>query len=411
MPLLLPEDMSYKLPKMHRVRQEIPASKLDDLVSAIRTQMRKPEILAKIQPGANVAVGVGSRGLRNLPVIVKTVVDCIAEAGAKPFILSAMGSHGGGREDGQREVLAGYGITEESMGVPIVTKVDSTNIGKTKSRGVDVWFDNTALAADLVVPINRIKLHTHFTGPVQSGLHKMLTVGLGNHIGCTTYHESDFRFFGTTMIEAAELIMQRASIGFGVAVVENAYDETYLVEAIPADSLLEREAALLKTANENYPRLMLEDIDILIVEQIGKNISGTGADPHVIGKSFAISEFPLPTPTIDKMVLLGCTEQTHGNLIGVGIFDVITKNVFNQMDYESTYANGIAAKSPNECKIPIIAANEEEAIRIAVKLLKPGADKHNLRIAKIKNTLELDEIEVSDALLSYVSAHKQLRLL
>jgi len=410
MPLLLPEDTAYALPKMHKVRQEIPASKLDDLAGAIRQQMAKPEILAKIKPGARVAVGVGSRGLKNLPNIVKTVVECIAEAGGKPFVLSAMGSHGGGREDGQREVLAGYGITEETMGLPIVTKIDSTLIGKTKSRGVDVWFDNVALEADLVVPINRVKLHTHFTGPVQSGLHKMLTIGFGNHIGCTTYHESDFKFFGTTMTEAAEIVMQRANIGFGVAVVENAYDETYLVEAITGDKMFEREAALLKISNENYPRLMLEDVDILIVQEIGKNISGTGADPHVIGKSFVISEFPLPTPIIDRMVLLDCTEKTHGNLIGMGIFDVITKKVFDRLDCESTYANGIAAKSPEECKIPIIAASEEEAVRIAVKLLKPGADKRNLKIAKIKNTLELDEIEVSDALLDYVKAHEQLKL-
>jgi len=410
MPLLLPEDTAYALPKMHKVRQEIPATKLDDIALAIRTQMAKPEILAKIKPDASVAVCVGSRGLKNLPIIVKTVIECIAEAGGKPFVLSAMGSHGSGREDGQREVLEGYGITEETMGVPVITKVDSTLIGQTKSRNVDVWFDNVALQADLVVPINRIKLHTHFTGPVQSGLHKMITIGLGNHIGCTTYHESDFKFFGTTMVEAAEIIMQHANIGFGLAVVENAYDDTCLVEAMTGNKMFERESALLKIANENYPRLMLKDIDILIIQEIGKNISGTGADPHVTGKSFNIDEFPLPIPNVDRMVLLDCTEKTHGNLIGIGNFDVVTKKVFDKIDFEATYANSIAAKSPEECKIPIIAADEEEAIRIAVKLLKPGADKTNLRIAKIKNTLELDEIEVSDALLNYVKAHKQLKL-
>ncbi|MCL2436438.1 MAG: lactate racemase domain-containing protein [Clostridiales bacterium] len=410
MPILLPEDFEYKLPKMHKVRQEVPSARLEDVAGAIRAEMAKDEILAKIKPGAKVAVGVGSRGLRNLSLIVKTVVDCIAEAGGKPFILSAMGSHGGGNEAGQRTVLSDYGVTEEAMGVPVVTKIDVDLIGKTKTRGVDVWFDKIALECDLIVPINRIKLHTHFTADIQSGLYKMLTIGFGNHVGCTAYHASDFTYFGTTIVEAADIIMQKANVGFGVAVVENAYDETYLIEAVTSEKMLEREKALLKIANENYPRIMVEDIDILMVKEIGKNISGTGMDPHVVGKSFNIDVFPLPVPNIDQMILLGATEKTHGNLFGVGNFTVITRNVFEQMNYEATYANCIAAKSFADAKIPVIAADEEEALRITVKALKSGADRDQLKIVKIKNTLELDEIEVSDALLPYVKAHPKLTL-
>ena len=411
MPMLLPEDKTYKLPKMHKVRQHIPADRLEDVAAAIRAEMAKKEILDKIKPGAKIAVGVGSRGLRNLPLIAKTVIDCISEAGGKPFVLSAMGSHGGGMEQGQKEILTDYGITEEAMGVPIVTKVDSALIGKTKSRGMNVWFDSVALECDMIVPINRIKLHTHFSGDVQSGLCKMLVIGWGNHVGCTAGHQSDFTYFNTTMKEAVEIIMQNANVGFGLAVVENAYDETYMVEAIPGERIIEREKDLLKIANDNYPRIMVKDIDVLVVKEIGKDKSGTGIDPHVIGKSFNISEFPLPVPNIDRMVLLDATEKTHGNLTGVGNFTVITRRVFEKMDYESTYANCIAAKSFDDAKIPVIAADEEEAIRIAVKGLKPGADMENLKIVKIKNSLELDEIEVSEALLPYVKGHENLSLL
>ena len=411
MPILLPEDYTYALPKMYKVRQDIPTARLEDVAGAVRAEMSKSDIRSKIKPGAKVAVCVGSRGLKNLSVIVKTVIECITEAGGKAFVLSAMGSHGGGNEAGQRQVLADYGITQEAMGVPIVTKVDVTHIGKTKSRGIDVWLDNVALECDMIVPVNRVKLHTHFSSDLQSGLYKMITIGLGNHVGCTAYHQSDFTYFGTTMLEAAEIIMKRVNIGFGVAIVENAYDETYLVEAVPSEHIYEREKALLIVSNDNYPRIMVKDIDILIVEQIGKNISGTGLDPHVVGKSFHLDKFPLPVPNVDKMILLDATEKTHGNLFGVGNFTVITRKVFEKMDYAKTYANCIAAKSYEDAKIPMVAEDEEEALRIVVKALKPGADRDNLKIVKIKNTLELDEVEVSDALLPCVKDNPKLTLL
>jgi len=412
MPFLLPEDYSYPMPTMHKVKQEIKSERLDDIVGAIRKEMSKDEIRSKIKPNAKIAVGVGSRGLKNLALIVKSVVDNLKEAGANPFILSAMGSHGGGREAGQQQVLADYGITEEAMGVPVIAKIDSTLIGKTKTKGVDVWFDDIALECDMIVPINRIKLHTHFSGELQSGLNKMLTIGFGNHVGCTAYHKSGFSDFATTMVEAVEVIKGKVNVGFGLAVVENAYDETLLVEAVLGDKISEREKALLAIANENYPRIMVKDIDILVVKEIGKNISGTGLDPHVVGKSYNINIFPLPVPDIDHMVLLDSTTQTHGNLFGIGNFTAITRKVFEQMDYEKTYANCLAAMSFEDAKIPMIAADEEEAIRMVVKCLrKPTADKNNLKIVKIKNTLELDEIEVSDALVAYVNEHPSLKLI
>ena len=410
MPVLLPDDLSFPLPKMHRVAQRFPRNTLPDIKAAVETQMAKEEILQKITPGARVAVAVGSRGIRNLPLIVETVIDCIKEAGGIPFVVSAMGSHGSGTEEGQREVLNTYGITEEIMGVSIVTDVEVAHLGETPA-GIDVFFDKTALEADLIVPINRVKLHTDFVADIQSGLCKMLVIGLGNHIGCTAMHESDFDVFGETLLDAVEVIFQsRAKVGFGIAILENAYDETEHIEVIPQETLVAREKELVVRARENMPILMIPEIDVLIVQEIGKNISGAGFDPNILGKSFILKEFVLPVPKISKMVLLDLTEETHGNGIGMGLFDIITKKVFDQLDLEPIYANAVAIKFPEDAKIPLIAPSDDHAIRTGIKVLR-GVDRDNLKIVKIKNTLELDEIEVSEALLPVVAANDRLALL
>jgi len=408
MPLLLPEDVNFTLPQMHCVHQNFPRECVEDIKAAILDQMAKEEIHSKITPGASVAVAVGSRGIKNLSVIVKIVLECIQKAGGRPFIISAMGSHGGGTEDGQREVLAGYGISESAMGVEVITKVDTVHLGKTKA-GIDIYFDSTAMQADLVVLINRIKLHTDFNAHVQSGLCKMLVIGLGNHLGCTAIHEAGYEAFGTILEEAAEIILKKTPIGFGIAVIENAYDETALIEAIPKEKIIEREKELLEIALVNMPTLMIPEIDVLIVQEIGKNISGAGFDPNILGKSFIRKEFVLPVPRIERMVLFDIAEQSHGNALGMGVFDVITRKVFNKLDFESTYANAIASKSTEDARIPLIAENEEEALRIAIKILQ-GADRKQLKIVKIKNTLEINTIEVSDALLPYIREHNKLRL-
>lgn len=408
MPLMLEQDYQVELPKMHRIRQRFDRPQLLDLEAAIRLQMRKPENCKTIEKGQRVAVAVGSRGIRNLPEIVRCVVDEIKIQGGEPFIVSAMGSHGGGTEEGQREILSGYGITEKDMGVPIISSLDVVELGALSS-GTKVYFDKASYMADLIIPINRIKLHTDFVADIQSGLCKMLVIGLGNHVGCTAIHEEDFEHFGEVLKEAATLIMKSAKVGFGIAILENAYDETALIEAIPAEKMIEREAELVKLAAKNMPSIMIPDIDILIVEKIGKDISGNGYDPNILGKSYLLKEFILPVPRINKMVLLDLTEETHGNGVGLGIFDIITKKVFEQLDYESIYANGIAVKDLDDCKIPLIARDENEAIKIAIKVLR-GADREKLKIVKIESTLRLEYIEVSDALMPLVAENDRLEI-
>ncbi len=408
MPLLLEEDYNIQLPAMHRVRQKFERPQVQDLQGRIREEMAKERVAGKIKKGQRVALAVGSRGIRNLAAIVRGVVDEIKKYGGDPFIVSAMGSHGGGTEEGQKEILTGYGITEEAMGVPVIARLDVVEIGTLKS-GTKVFFDKTAYEADLVVPINRVKIHTDFVADIQSGLCKMLVIGLGNHIGCTSIHEESFDYFGEVLKEAASMIMQSVNVGFGVAILENAYDETAWIEAVPSENMIEREKQLVKMAAGNMPTLMIPEIDVLIVEKIGKDISGCGYDPNILGKSYLLKEFILTVPKIDKMVLLDLSEETHGNGVGLGIFDITTKKVFEQLDYESIYANGIAVKDLDDCKIPVIAKDEDEAVKIAVKVLR-GADKKRLKIVRIESTLRLEYIEVSDALLSLVEADERLEL-
>lgn len=409
MPLLLPEDYAITLPKMFQVRQKFEHIRLEEIEETIRNQFLREEIRQKIHPGDKVAVAVGSRGIRNLSRIVKTVIEEIQKLGAVPFIVAAMGSHGGGSSEGQREVLYGYGITEEAMGVPVITETEVVELGKIKN-GVSVYFDKAASQADVIIPINRIKLHTDFVSDIQSGLCKMLVIGLGNHKGCTSIHEMEFSSFGETIKEAATLIMEKMPVGFGMAVIENAYDETFLIEALPVETMIKRETQLVEIAKQNMPVLMIPEIDILIVEEIGKDISGAGFDPNILGKSYILNDFVLEVPRINRMILLDISKASHGNGIGLGIFDIITKKVFEQLDYESMYANSIAIKCVDDCKIPLVAKDEQEAVKIAIKIVR-GADKEFLKIVKIKNTLSLEEIQVSEALLDIVEKNERLELM
>lgn len=396
MPVLLPEDYEYKLPRMYTIHQHFPDAHLDEPETVLKESLSREEIRVLVKSGMKVAVAVGSRGITGISQIVKITIDYLKELGASPFIVSAMGSHGGGTKEGQREVLASYGITEENMGVPVVTDTDTVDLGA-KKNGQHVWFDRAAYQADLIVPINRIKLHTDFVGELQSGLCKMLVIGLGNQKGCSAAHETDFEEFSDMLEESAALIIKKAPVGFGVAIMENAFDETCLLEAVPAGQMIAREKELVKLCVEKMPYIQVKKADIIIVEEIGKDISGAGFDPNILGRSTVRSKYLLPIPEFQKLVLLDVTEASHGNAIGVGLFDVITEKVFSKMDREATYANAIACKCILDARIPMIAKDEDEAVRIAVKSCR-SLDMENLRIIRIKNTLNLEKIQVSEAI-------------
>lgn len=409
MPILLEEDLQRPLPRMYRVRQQFDETRLEDVAGTVRAELAKPEIRALVKPGMRIAVGVGSRGIQNLYTIVETTVNSLKELGAEPFIVSAMGSHGGGTEEGQREFLAGYGITEERLGVPVVTTVDTVYLGNC-ANGRPVWFDRAAYEADLIVPINRVKLHTDFVGPIQSGLCKMLVIGLGNHKGCSAVHEEAPEVFAGAIEETARLILQKAPVGFGIAILENAYDKTYAVEAVPAEHLVEREKELVQIAKGNMPYIMLDEADVIVCGAIGKDISGAGFDPNILGRSSVLKQFVLHIPRYQRLVLCDVTPASHGNGIGVGLFDVITKKVAEQLDLESMYANAIACNCLGDASVPCTVDDEETAIRVALKCCR-NIDRDHPRIIRIQNTLHLGEIEVSEALLDAVRADSRMSLI
>lgn len=410
MPILLEEDLKRPLPRMYKVRQQFKEDRLndDEVPNVVREQLAKDEIRSQIKPGMRIAVAVGSRGIRNLYPIVESVIETLKAQGAKPFIVSAMGSHGNGTEEGQREVLAGYGITEENLGVPVVTTVSTVRLGNC-ANGRPIWFDQAAFEADMIVPINRVKLHTDFVGPLQSGLCKMLVIGLGNHKGCSAVHEESPEVFADVIEETASIILDKAPVGFGVAILENAYDQTYAIEAVPAKNLIQREKELVQIAKGNMPYIMLPEADVIVCEAIGKDISGAGFDPNILGRSSVLNTFVLHIPKYQRLVLLDVSPASHGNGIGVGLFDVITKKVADQLDMEAMYANAIACNCLGDANIPCTVDDEETAIRVALKCCR-NIDRENPKIIRIKNTLHLEYIEVSSALLDDVKKNPSLEV-
>lgn len=406
MPVLTEEARSIPLPRMYPIRQTFDAPKLADAAVAVTAELAKPAIRSRVTPGARVAVAVGSRGIRGIDRIVRAVVDALKTMGASPFIVPAMGSHGGATAEGQRDLIGRYGVTEQAMGAPIVSSMATTVIGET-AGGVPIHFSSDALAADVVVPVARVKPHTDFRGRVESGLCKMLAIGLAKHAGCSRLHREGFPRFGELLPEVATRILERTNVGFGVAIVENANDETAHVEAVPAADFLRRDGELLVLAKRLMARIMLPAIDVLVVREIGKDISGAGMDPNIMGRTVKGPLQGYDGPEIKRIVVLGLTEATHGNAIGIGAADYTVESLVGQIDREATYANSIAAGYPESGRIPIALADEAEALRAAIGST-PGVDIARPRVVRIRNTLELGVIEVSEALLDDVRREPRL---
>lgn len=406
MPILTQEAAGRALPRLLPVTQSFLRLRLDDPRAA--TQRMVSDRLAELnaRSGARVAIGVGSRGIRDIVPVVQATVTACRDAGLAPCIVPAMGSHGGGTAEGQRSVLEHLGITEEAVGAPIVSSQDVTTIGVTES-GIPVSFDRTALDADFIVPINRVKPHTDFAGTHESGLCKMLAIGFANHAGCSRIHQEGFARFHVVIPEVAGLILRTLPVAFGVAIVENAYDETCLIEAIPRAAILTREAELLQIAYANMARLYFDHIDVLVVEEIGKNISGAGMDPNIIGRTAGGLLPGFDGPAIRRIVVGALTAAGYGNAIGIGEADFTTERLASQMDRTATYANAIAAGVPESARLPIVLPALDDAVRAALQTC--GLDDWSqAAIVRIKNTLHLDTIWVSDALAGAVDAHPHL---
>jgi hypothetical protein len=394
--------MSESLPKMFEMRQHYPVSPRLEFASLLKGQFEKAEVFAKITPGMKIAVGVGSRGISNLAEIVKAVVDLLNAAGAKPFIVPAMGSHGGATPNGQESVLAEYGITREAMGVPFETSMEVRQIGKT-SHGREVVFSEAALQSDGIVIINRVKPHTDFFGDLGSGLQKMLAIGFGKHVGATNAHRAASRLGHEAVIrETAKVILDTVPVVCGIAILEDQHHQTADIQVIRTADIVEQERRLLVKARSLMSRLPFEEMDLLIVDEIGKEISGTGMDTNVIGRGVlgyfaSLQPDNSIKPQIFRIFVRDLTTATNGNGIGIGLADFTTSRAVKALNLQYLYTNAITSLGLPTAKIPIYFDTDREVLEQSVaSLASPSSAK--LRIVRITNTLNLDRMLVSETL-------------
>ena len=383
------------LPKMALVKQSFPNEKVKDIPNAIKTALQRPGTLDRIQAGQKVAIAVGSRGINNLSLIVKQVVTEIRSRGAEPIIIPSMGSHGGATSEGQKEMLLGLGITPEEVGAEIQSSMGVLEVGVLPD-GLPVYISKDALAADAIVLVNRIKPHTAFRGSIESGLVKMLTIGLGKQKGAEACHAHSFKHMARHIIEMGSMLLEKTPVAFGLGVIENAYDQTHSVIAIPAERLLEEEPTWLELAKKLMPSLPVKQLDVLVIDEIGKDISGDGMDPNITGR------YPTPYahggPEVSKMVLLDLTERSHGNANGIGTADIVARRLVEKMIPEQTYPNALTSTVTGPVQIPLTLETDYDVIRAAVKTSN-ALDLSKVRLVRIKNTLHLCEFLASESVI------------
>jgi hypothetical protein len=389
-------------PQVALVEQSFDApAALEEIQESVREALRSVEL-----PSGSVAIGVGSRGVSGIGPIVAALVGALKKAGAEPFVVAAMGSHGASTAEGQAEVLKHLGVSEEEVGCPVRATMETVLLGETPS-GVEVFMDKNAYKADAVILVNRVKPHTAFRGRVESGPTKMLAIGLGKQRGAHSVHSAGWENIYRTIPEAARVAVESGKVAFGLAVLENPDEEPYKIVAIPAGELEEGEAPLLEEAKKNLLRLPFDALDVLVVDEIGKNISGDGADPNVTGR------YPTPYatggPEVGRMVFLGLTEETGGNANGVGMADVVTERLASQIDRPSTYLNALTSTTPQPVKLPMVMPTDRLAIAAALEMCA-GVSPRNARLVRVQNTLKLRRIHVSEALLPEVEKDEGLRV-
>jgi len=390
---------------MVEARQVIDQPRLDDYVTEIRRQLKSKGLAKRVRKGQRIAITAGSRGIANIPEILRTVVEEVKTAGGEPFLIPAMGSHGGATAQGQVETLRSLGITEESVCAPIVSSMEVDKIGEI--NGTPVYVDRNALRADGIIVVGRVKPHTDFKGDIESGLMKMMAIGLGKQKGAEMIHHNLYEGYHTLLPAAARLIMEKAPILMGLALLENARHETAKVVALEPEEFEAAELKLLQEAKGLLPRLPFKELDVLVVEEIGKNISGVGMDTNVTGRFWMPGESDSDAAKIDKIVVLDLSPETHGNAIGIGLADLTTRRVFDKIDYPSTYVNCLTQGTCATGKIPIWLPNDRDAIDTALRIIGP-IDRTTAKMMVIKNTQELEHIWISESLAEQVRKDKKL---
>lgn len=394
------------IPPMYPVKQLFDGTKLEDPRAELIARLQESGVLERIKCGQRVAVTVGSRGIDNMPLLVRTVVEKVKERGASPFMVPAMGSHGGATSEGQRRMAVDLGYSEEYIGCPLLSEIMPEQIG-TASNGLPVYFDKNALAADWTIVMNRIKPHTSFRNRIESGLEKMTVIGLGKQHGAELAHSQGVDRLGKTIECMAEVTLSKANILCGIGVLENAFHKTCKIVALRPEEIPHQEAVLLEEAKKSCARLYFSKLDILIVEEIGKEIAGTGMDPNVIGRY--TTPYCSGGPDISLIAALNLTELSHGNGYGIGLADYTTRKVAEAFDPYVTYPNSLTNGVTLPVKMPMVLDNDRQAIQTCVKC-SHVTDLRKVRMVKIRNTLSLENIEVSQALLAEAEHHPHMHV-
>lgn len=396
-----------QLPKMVKVKQNFHAPELADTASEVHEAIKKANVLPRISEGDRVAIAVGSRGIADLPILVRETAAAVKKAGGEPFIVPAMGSHGGATAEGQIDVLLQLGVTEEAVGAPIHSSMEVERLGELPN-GLPVYMDKLAFEADKIIVINRIKPHTAFRGPVESGLMKMITIGLGKQKGAEAAHAYSFKYMAEHVPEMAKISLAKAPIIFGLATLENAYDRPAKIIAVPAEDLEKAEPDLLLEAKSLMPKIHFDKFDVLVVNELGKDISGDGMDPNITG-NFA-TPYASGGPDIARTVVLGLTEKTHGNANGIGMAHMTTKEVVDQIAWEKGYANALTSTVIEVIKLPMVLATKELAVKAAIKTCN-AFDLSKVRLVRIQNTLEIGEIWISESMIEEAEQDSNLEII
>ncbi|MEM7190733.1 MAG: DUF362 domain-containing protein, partial [Pseudomonadota bacterium] len=386
-------------------RQKFNGDTVADVDQAMADQMAKFSHIDLT--GKSVAVAVGSRGIRSQPPVVRALVNELKKAGAEPFIVPAMGSHGGGTAEGQAQIVEEYNCGSQALGVPLKSSMEVVELCEVHD-GMKVYCDKNAYEADYIVPVNRVKPHTSFRGNHESGLCKMMAIGLGKHTGAVEMHRRGMANFGPILPKVAEGFLANTKTLFACAIVENGYEKLHTMELVAPDDIIQRDSELLTLSKGLIPRLLVDNIDVLVVDEIGKNISGGGMDPNVTGRNSQKSN-DFGGPEIGQIVVRGLTEATHGNATGLGVADITTQALVKEMDWTKTYVNLVTAGAPGAAALPLVANNDFEAICLAMRgvIMLEG---EKARLVRIENTLDLADIWVSEPMQADVDAHPDMEI-
>lgn len=396
------------IPNMVKIKQNFPAEEVTDVEGTLRQEMANPGIGEHIKPGMEIAITVGSRGMAQLPVLVQVIVEEVKKRGAKPFIVPAMGSHGGATAEGQCLVLENLGVTEASAGCPIRSSMEVVEVGRL-DNGLEVLIDKNAYEADGIIVLNRVKAHNAFSGPNESGIVKMITIGLGKQKGADSCHAYSFKYMAKFIAEMAKIKLAKTKILFGIGTVENAYDKIAKIRAVPSEQIIEEDSRLLLEAKKNMPHLMFDQIDVLVVDQLGKEFSGGGMDPYTTGRG-STPYIHIAKPVVGKLAVLDITDNSHGNACGMGLADSTTRRLFDKINFGFTYANILTSTNTVSGKIPMIMDTDLLAIQAAIKTCN-APDLKKIRMVRIPNTLKVGEIMISETMLAEAAANSQIEIL